>query len=56
MIAVNDADFDWKEACISREEQHRLWSRYEETMDTFQFKEGLFSPVDALHFMKVSTD
>ena len=53
LFAVNDSKFDWKEACIRREEQYHMWSNHERAMDTYQFREGLFAAVDCVHFMKV---
>ncbi len=46
-------EFDWKEACIQREEQHKLWSQVNDNMEYFNYKEGLFASVDGVHLMKV---
>ena len=53
LFTVNDSEFDWKEACIRREEQYYMWSNHERAMDTYEFREGLFAAVDCVHFMKV---
>ncbi|XP_013409550.1 F-box/WD repeat-containing protein 9 [Lingula anatina] len=54
VIPVDDSNFNWKNACIQREEQHRLWSNWKENMDHFVFREGLYAPVDVVHLMKGS--
>ena len=53
LLSVNNATFDWKRACIAREEQWRMWSRPEETMHYFRFADGIFASVDCVHLMKV---
>ena len=51
---VLDSEFNWKAACMEREEQHRLWTNNAHSMQFFKFTEGIFAPVDAVHLMKVS--
>lgn len=51
-VPVNDQEFDWKIACIDREEEYRLWTEPEKTMDYFSYTEGIFAPVDAVHLMQ----
>lgn len=50
---VNDDEFDWKSACISREEEHKRWYNHEEEMDFFRFREGIFAAVDSVKIMEV---
>ena len=53
MFSFSVENFDWKEACISREEQYRMWTNSEEDIIHFVYREGIFAPVDAVHLMKV---
>ena len=52
-MTVNDSEFDWKAACVAREEQHRLWSQSDTEMEHFVFSHGIFASVDSVHLMKV---
>ena len=52
-LSVNDSEFNWKQACIVREESHKTWSGYPGTADTYIFREGLYASVDSVHLMKV---
>lgn len=54
-IPVNDDEFDWKSACISREEEHKRWYNHEEEMDFFRFREGIFAAVDSVKIMEGAT-
>ncbi|KAK3091231.1 hypothetical protein FSP39_018130 [Pinctada imbricata] len=49
---VYDEKFSWQEACIMREEQHKMWTNQEELCHHLKYREGIFAPVDAVHLMK----
>ncbi|XP_064624803.1 F-box/WD repeat-containing protein 9-like isoform X2 [Lineus longissimus] len=44
-------NFNWKKACVMREEQLWLWSNPDQTMDHFMLSDGISAPVDAVHLM-----
>ena len=50
---VYDGNFDWKSACLAREDFHRLWCDDGAKMEQFSFREGLIGSVDGLHIMEV---
>lgn len=52
---VPEENFDWREACIEREEQYRQWSKPEETCEHFMFNDNIFASVDGVHLMKEGT-
>ncbi len=52
-ISVDDDDFNWKLACIQREEQHTMWSDHENNMESFCLSMAHFAAVDAVHLLKV---
>ncbi|XP_054711253.1 F-box/WD repeat-containing protein 9-like [Uloborus diversus] len=45
-------DFDWKEACIAREEQHRLWHKHSENMKKYHMKEAHFGSVNVVQIIE----
>ncbi|XP_045157904.2 F-box/WD repeat-containing protein 9-like [Mercenaria mercenaria] len=45
-------DFNWRKACMEREEIHTMWSNPEEHFNHFMLKEGFFAAVDVVHLMK----
>ncbi|XP_074643141.1 F-box/WD repeat-containing protein 9-like [Tubulanus polymorphus] len=51
-IPVDDETFNWKLACMEREEQCRLWSEYEKNMHFKSFTSGIYAPVDTVHLGK----
>ena len=55
MVIVVDNEFNWKEACIAIEEQHRLWTSHDNEMDYFKFNDGIFAACDSVHLMQVWT-
>lgn len=50
-----EENFSWMDACVAREESHRVWSSPDETCHHFMFREAIFAPVDAVHLMNVGT-
>lgn len=45
-------DFNWRKACMTREEIHDMWSKPEEYYNHFMLREGFFAAVDVVHLMK----
>lgn len=44
--------FNWRRACMKREEIHDMWSKPDEHFHHFMVKEGFFAAVDVVHLMK----
>lgn len=53
-VSVPDELFDWKEACIQREEQYKLWSNWETWMNYFCISGAHYATVDVVHFLEGS--
>ncbi|XP_033738875.1 F-box/WD repeat-containing protein 9-like [Pecten maximus] len=49
---VYEENFNWTEACVEREEQHRVWSNPKETCVHISYKESIYASVDSVHLMK----
>lgn len=48
-----DEDFDWKQACIQREQCSRVWSDPDTQTQAIIYKDTIFAPVDSVHLMEV---
>lgn len=51
-IIKADIDFNWKEACIQREEQYTLWSNKEVNMKFYTISGAHYAPVDVVLLLK----
>ncbi|XP_060085970.1 F-box/WD repeat-containing protein 9-like [Ylistrum balloti] len=49
---VYEENFNWIEACVEREEQHRIWNKAKETCAHISYKEEIYASVDTVHLMK----
>lgn len=47
-------NFNWKAACIKREEQHRYWENSLENMRKFHFEGAHFGCVNVVELIEVS--
>ena len=52
-ISVADDEFNWKLACIQREEQHAMWTNHDDVMESFCLTMGHFAAVDSVHLVQV---
>ena len=51
-IPVVESEFNWKKACVSLEEQHRMWSNNAAGMDHFKYGDGIYAACDSVHLMQ----
>ncbi|XP_795417.3 F-box/WD repeat-containing protein 9 [Strongylocentrotus purpuratus] len=51
VVPVEDDDFNWKLACIEREETHQRWARQETSMDHFSLTMAHIAAIDCVHLM-----
>ncbi|XP_071799264.1 F-box/WD repeat-containing protein 9-like [Asterias amurensis] len=51
IIPVEDEEFDWKLACMEREEQWHLWTATQD-MEYFSLTNGHFGEIDTVHLMQ----
>ncbi|GFV50224.1 hypothetical protein TNCV_621371 [Trichonephila clavipes] len=49
---VPDPNFDWKRACIEREEHYELWKNCGEKMKTFHIKDAHFGSVNVVNIIE----
>ncbi|XP_067124620.1 F-box/WD repeat-containing protein 9-like [Centruroides vittatus] len=54
IVSVPDELFDWKKACVQREEQYKLWSQWETRMSYFCISRAHYAAVDVVHFLEGS--
>jgi len=55
IISVNNATYDWRSACMAREESYRLWHDPAQTMQYYRYTEGVSASVDCVHLNKGGT-
>ena len=47
-------NINWRQACVEREEQTKLWCDPTNNANYFKFTAGLYAPVDTVHFVGVT--
>ncbi|XP_077981974.1 F-box/WD repeat-containing protein 9-like [Glandiceps talaboti] len=52
VLHVDDDKFNWKKACIEREDTYRLWSQHDTKMENFSLNSGHFAAIDSVHLMQ----
>ncbi|XP_052255967.1 F-box/WD repeat-containing protein 9-like isoform X2 [Dreissena polymorpha] len=45
-------DFNWRKACMEREEVYKLWSDHKNNYHHFKVQDGFFAAVDVVHLFK----
>ncbi|KAH9498492.1 F-box/WD repeat-containing protein 9 [Bulinus truncatus] len=45
-------DFLWDEACVMREDMHRIWSDVEDNTQSFMYTYNIYGGVDSVHLIK----
>ncbi|XP_054764212.2 F-box/WD repeat-containing protein 9-like [Lytechinus pictus] len=51
VVPVEDDDFNWKLACIDREETHHRWAKQETNMEHFSLNMAHIAAIDCVHLM-----
>ncbi|XP_072173221.1 F-box/WD repeat-containing protein 9-like [Diadema setosum] len=51
IVPVDDDKFNWKRACIEREEAYHRWSKHEERMEHFSLSMAHIGGIDSVHLM-----
>lgn len=51
VVPVDDDEFNWKLACIEREETHSRWSKHETKMEHFSLTDAHIGAIDCVHLM-----
>ena len=45
--------FNWRKACVEREDIHAQWSDTNQNFHHFMYRDGFYAAVDVVHLLKV---